>query len=63
MPINFDTIKTTRGREYRPDNIAKISAALGYLPIKRAKYNNVFYEPATYAEHNWKHANGIENGL
>lgn len=29
--------------------------------IKRAKYNNVFYDPATWAEHNWKMANGIKD--
>lgn len=27
--------------------------------IKRAKYNNFFYDPATYAEYNWQVANGI----
>lgn len=35
MPINFGSIQTTRGREYRTDNIAKINAALAYLPIQQ----------------------------
>lgn len=29
--------------------------------IKRAKYNNVFYDPATWAEYNWKMTNGIKD--
>lgn len=28
--------------------------------IQRAKYNNVFYDPATWAEFNWKHKIGLE---
>ena len=29
--------------------------------IKKAKYNNVFYDPASWAEFNWKMKNGIIN--
>lgn len=28
--------------------------------IKKAKYNNVFYDPATWAEYNWRMKNGIK---
>lgn len=35
MPINFGNIQTTRGREYRTDNIAKIDSALAYLPMQQ----------------------------
>lgn len=35
MPTNFSSIQTTRGREYRPANIAKIDSALAYLPIQQ----------------------------
>lgn len=35
MPIDFNNIQTTRKREYDVDNIAKINAALWYLPAKQ----------------------------
>jgi hypothetical protein len=28
--------------------------------IKRAKYNNVFYDPASMVEYNWQIANGLQ---
>lgn len=37
---------------------AKIDHELGL--IKKAKYNNVFYDPATRAEYNWRMKNGIK---
>lgn len=28
--------------------------------IRRAKYNNVFYDPASYVESDWQVANGVK---
>ena len=28
--------------------------------IRKAKYNNVFYDPASYAESDWQIANGVK---
>ena len=35
MPIDFNNIQTTSKRQYDADNIAKINAALWYLPAKQ----------------------------
>ncbi len=41
--------------EFTPDKVSKELRLL-----QRAKYNNVFYDPATWAEFNWRHNIGLE---